>query len=125
MKYKMAIVVRKDLGMSAGKVAVQLERASAQVFTSLFEAYGSEEEKRNEHEMYYDWCYEGQNKVVLQVEDFHQLWKIHIKALNSLPCYIVKDLGYTEVQPNTVTAVALGPDLAEKIDKITGGLKLW
>ena len=36
----------------------------------------------------------------------------------------VVDAGRTEVEPNTKTVLAIGPDLNSNIDQITGNLKL-
>mgnify|MGYP003878582727 CR=1 FL=1 len=41
-----------------------------------------------------------------------------------LPCYLVVDMGLTEVPPGTKTALGIGPDDARKIDKVTGNLPL-
>jgi len=37
---------------------------------------------------------------------------------------IIKDRGLTEVPSDTTTAVCIGPDGAERVDRITGNLKL-
>lgn len=42
-----------------------------------------------------------------------------------IPHFLVKDAGLTQVKPGTVTALGVGPIEENKIDKITGKLKLF
>jgi PTH2 family peptidyl-tRNA hydrolase len=51
-------------------------------------------------------------KEIVELADEH---KVHTKA--------VRDAGRTEVTAGTITSLAIGPDNAEKINKITGDLK--
>ena len=37
---------------------------------------------------------------------------------------LIKDAGHTVVEPGTITCLGAGPDLEDKIDKITGKLKM-
>ncbi len=37
---------------------------------------------------------------------------------------MVTDAGKTTVEPGTVTCLGIGPDADEKVDKITGSLKI-
>ena len=37
---------------------------------------------------------------------------------------LIKDAGHTVVEPGTITCLGAGPDLEEKIDKVTGKLKM-
>ena len=43
---------------------------------------------------------------------------------NKIVSYIVRDAGRTEVEPNTCTCCAIGPNTVSEIDKITGKLSL-
>jgi PTH2 family peptidyl-tRNA hydrolase len=113
MELKQVIVVRDDLNLSRGKLAVQVAHASILGFLK------SEKEKRD------TWLREGQKKIVLKVRNLDELFEIKNKAeREKLVTAIVEDAGLTEVPPGTITALVIGPDEAKKIDKITGSLPL-
>ena len=64
-------------------------------------------------------------KICLGVESKAELIDIYNKAKEAnLPVYTVTDAGHTELEPGTVTCLAIGPAKDEDIDKITGNLKL-
>ena len=110
---KLAIVVRKDLEMSCGKIAGQVGHASIIAYR-----YGYEPAMDK-------WYNEGQKKIVLKVSDLPTLIKIEESALfNKLQTYHVIDYGLTQIEPNTLTCIAIGPDEDEKIDIIIKDLKL-
>ena len=63
--------------------------------------------------------------MVGKVNSEQELIEIYNKARSEgLPCSIIRDAGHTQLEPGTLTAVAIGPERDEKIDKITGHLKL-
>jgi PTH2 family peptidyl-tRNA hydrolase len=111
--YKQVIVVRKDLKLSPGKLAVQVAHASLDAYRKAGASLRSE------------WEQEGAKKVVVKVENQEELLKAFSMAKEArLPCSLIKDAGRTELPPGTITAVAIGPSEEGKIDKITGQLKL-
>jgi PTH2 family peptidyl-tRNA hydrolase len=117
MIYKMAVVVRSDLGMGKGKIAAQAAHACVHLATSFY----SED---HEH-LVGQWLTDGQRKVVLKVANLAELEKVREDCLRfGMPCAVIQDRGLTQVEPGTVTCMGIGPDLHEKIDKITAGLKL-
>ena len=116
-QYKMIIVVRKDLKMSMGKTAAQVAHAA-------LGAYKISMVKRPDNVSNWE-TLSGQAKIVLGVENEVQLMDIKNKADSAgLITCLIHDAGRTEVEPNTATCCAIGPDIAQKIDQITGHLKL-
>ncbi|MEM4472139.1 MAG: peptidyl-tRNA hydrolase Pth2 [Archaeoglobaceae archaeon] len=113
MELKQVIVVREDLNLSRGKLAVQVAHASILGFLK------SEKEKREA------WLREGQKKIVLKVKNLEELFEIKNKAeREKLTTAIVEDAGLTEIPPGTITALVIGPDESKRIDKVTGSLPL-
>ena len=113
MSYKQIIVVRKDLKMSAGKLAAQSSHASTEATLK------SEDPKVGA------WQKDGMKKVVLKVNNQEELLKIKQKAgRTKLITALIKDAGKTEVEPGTITCLGIGPDKEEEINKVTGKLKL-
>ena len=116
-QYKMVIVVRRDLKMSIGKT-------SAQVAHAALGAYKLSLSKNSDKVTNWE-NFSGQAKIVLGVENEKELFEIKDKAdKNGLITCLIHDAGRTEVSPNTATCCAIGPDVVQKIDEITGKLKL-
>lgn len=112
MGLKQSIVINSENDLSRGKIAAQASHAS-------LEAY-----ERAQSEIADKWRSKGGKKVILWSGD-KKLNDLYEEARsNNLPAYIVKDAGYTEVEPGTVTALGIGPAEEEKIDRITGDLRL-
>ena len=109
-------MVRKDLGLSAGKLAVQVAHASVSC------AYWS---LRNDKRVFDAWFKEGQKKVVVKVDGLKDLYHYkELAAREGLTVSLIADAGLTEVEPGTVTCLGIGPGRNESVDKVTGGLKL-
>ena len=115
-KYKLAILVRKDLKMGKGKIAVQASHASVMA---------SDVARRNFKEWWKAWLSEGQCKIALKVTSESGLIKLKKEAENfGIPTVIVQDKGLTQLEPGTITCVGIGPAPIEFVDKIIKDLSL-
>ena len=71
------------------------------------------------------WEAGGEATIVLAVDDHMQLEALLAEAaVAGMTTFCVSDAGRTEVAPGTHTVGAIGPDLVEKVDSITGRLSL-
>ena len=110
---KQAIIVRKDLDMSTGKLISQACHASLASFLK------SDDLAKNV------WLREGMKKVVLKVSNEKDLLNLYKKAKKEkLPCELIEDRGLTQIESGSITALGIGPADEKKIDKLTGRLKL-
>jgi PTH2 family peptidyl-tRNA hydrolase len=113
MKYKQVILVREDLKLPKGKLAVQVAHASLDAAS------------KSDKKILEKWKNQGGKKVVLKVADEKELFKYMSMLENEgIKVSLIKDAGHTVVEPGTITCLGVGPDLEEKIDKITGKLKM-
>ena len=114
---KQVIIVRKDLKMGTGKLAAQVAHASMLSYT---------ESLKKDKEITKVWFESGQKKIVLEGDDEKMLERLY-KAFQyeKVPCALVNDAGLTQLPPGTTTALGIGPDFAQKIDKFTKALKLF
>lgn len=124
---KQCIVMRKDLQMRKGKMCAQAAHASMAFLSRRMSDEGSPrvyEIALSPAEE--DWLNNSFAKVVLYVNSEEELMEIHEKAVEvGLVSHVVTDNGTTEFHGvPTRTAVAVGPDYAEKIDAITSSLPL-
>jgi PTH2 family peptidyl-tRNA hydrolase len=111
---KQAIVARADLGMGEGKLAAQVAHASLMA---------SEDADRRDRS---EWKGEGQKKVVLAADGESQLFELADEAeREGLAHAVVRDAGHTQLEPGTVTALAVGPARDDLVDRVTGDLSLY
>ncbi len=112
-EYKQCIIVRDDLKLSKGKLAVQVAHAAVSA---------SEWADRTTLEK---WKEGGQKKVVLRVVDTRGLFELkEIARKHNIATALIQDAGLTEIKPGTVTVLGIGPAKEEELDRITGDLKL-
>jgi PTH2 family peptidyl-tRNA hydrolase len=127
MLIKQVIVVRKDLNMRKGKMIAQGAHASLKVFLEMLSSSQNEGEwVLNLNGAEETWIHGLQTKIAVSVDSEQELLDVFNKAKAArIPCSLVQDAGATEFHGvPTYTAVAVGPDRAEKIDPITKDLKL-
>jgi PTH2 family peptidyl-tRNA hydrolase len=113
MPYKQVILVREDLKLPIGKASSQVAHASVDAVL------------KSDKKIVDLWKREGAKKVVLKVKDEKELLKYKKLAENiGLKTVLIKDAGRTVLEPGTITCLGIGPDLEEKIDKVSGKLKM-
>ena len=116
MGFKMAILIRTDIKMSKGKVLAQVGHAMVE---ATIKAY-------TKTTLFYKWQADGEKIVILKVPNEKTLDTIiNIADKKSVHNGIIIDAGLTEISPGTTTVGYVGPDYDNKIDKLTGQLKLY
>ena len=114
--YKQVIVVRTDIKMSKGKMAAQAGHAAVSA---------AEYARRNRPEWWAPWINEGQCKIAVKASSEEEILELERKARNAnLPVALIVDRGLTELPPETTTCLGIGPAPANKVDAITGNLRL-
>lgn len=116
VSYKQVLVLRSDLGMSKGKMIAQGAHVAC---LAMMQA------SKDIPGIFMSWMDEGYTKIACKVDSLEELVDLEKRAKEmNVPCAITMDLGRTELEPGTVTAIAIGPDTSERVNKITGNLKL-
>ncbi|MGB6499916.1 MAG: aminoacyl-tRNA hydrolase [Thermoplasmata archaeon] len=114
--WKMVLILRGELRLTAGKSAVQAAHAAVM----LVQRAGSRDAGGLAA-----WLAEGQKKVALEVETLAEMDALERRARGAgIPSVWVEDAGFTEVPPGTRTCLGLGPSPSSTIDPITGSLPL-
>jgi peptidyl-tRNA hydrolase, PTH2 family len=115
-EYKMVVVVRGELRLTAGKAAVQVAHAAVML------ALAAEHRDAASFEA---WSDAGQKKIALVAPTLADLDRLERAArARRIPAAWVEDAGLTEVAPGTRTCLGLGPAPASELDAITGELPL-
>ncbi|MBI4162318.1 MAG: peptidyl-tRNA hydrolase [Candidatus Aenigmarchaeota archaeon] len=110
--YKQAIIINSSIRMSKGKAAAQAAHAAVSAFF-----------QSNLH-IAKEWKRQGQKKIIVKssldgIKDAEE----KCRKLK-LPHALIADAGMTELEPGTITALGIGPDEEEKINRVTGSMKL-
>ena len=115
-EYKMVLVLRGELRLTAGKSAVQAAHAAVMLVRKA--------EDRDADRLD-AWLRQGQKKIALVVPALSDLENLERQArAKGILSAWVEDAGFTEVPPGTRTCLGLGPALASEVDALTGDLPL-
>lgn len=127
---KLAVVVRTDLHMGKGKIAAQVAHAAVACYRSSIPALSSSmlhiKSENGTASCGDNWfVHYGQKKIVLKVDTLAELIGVEGHARESgLVVERIVDWGLTQIEPNTITCIGIGPDDDDKIDVIISNLKL-
>ena len=111
----MALIVRKDLKLSAGKLAVQCSHAAVNCSLTA---------KKTEPRLMERWQSNGGRKICLAINDLESLKLLMGKSKSAgLITHLIKDAGHTELPPGTITVLGIGPAPKSSIDALTSELK--
>lgn len=123
---KQVIVVRKDLNMRKGKIAVQAAHASlGALLNRAGPAYEGEIRINVEDPTVREWLNGRYKKICVGVDSERELLEIYHAAIaTGVNVKLIQDAGLTEFTEPTLTCLALGPDYSLRIDPLTGHLRL-
>jgi PTH2 family peptidyl-tRNA hydrolase len=115
-EYKMVIVTRSDLKLSAGKLAAQVAHAAVECALDT---------KKNNSKWFHSWQKEGAKKAVLKVDSEKDFYPLKEKAYElKIVAHIISDAGHTEIPYGTKTVLGIGPAPSNLIDQVTGKLSI-
>ena len=113
--FKQAIILRTDLNMGKGKLVAQGAHASIEAYLRA---------AKQKPGWTTIWLAEGMKKVVLKVNSKEELTELFNTAKRELPAALIADAGHTQIEPGSLTAVAVGPAPEVQIDKLLSNYQL-
>jgi len=132
-KVKQVIVMRTDLNCRKGKMVAQGAHAAMLFILRRVVSIPSANDHTGDEiivsgsftEDEETWMSGEITKVVVGVGSLDKLLELknHADALG-VTAHLMVDNGYTELEPQTITCLAIGPARSSLIDPITGHLKL-
>ena len=129
MNIKQVLIIRKDLKMRRGKECSQASHGAMAFLTQRLQKQRATGQPIKDlfNSVEWEWINGIFAKVCCQVQSEAELRELHEKAQTAgLEAHLVTDCGLTEFGGvPTVTALAIGPDLSEKIDPVTRHLALY
>ena len=108
---KQVILVRTDIKMSKGKTAAQVAHGAVEAVL------------RSPSSLVSMWRQTGMKKITLKVKSERELYRYLQEAKDfGIATALITDAGHTEIDPGTITCLAIGPETEDKIDAITESL---
>ena len=112
--YKVVVLVRTDLEMSAEKVAAQVGHAAIAAYRQ-----GKPTEVQT-------WQSTGEALIVLKANSQQMMAVLGKRAQEAgLDVNSIQDAGRTEMEPGSMTVMAIGPAEVSRIDAVTDRLELF
>lgn len=131
------IIVRKDLGMSVGKMAAQTSHASMAFLIQMIKDHGKGYEVMpfNLNEETYEWMNGAFTKTICEAKNRNHLMKAakyaeELGLEEGKDFFLIKDNCYTELEPEdedgrTLTAIGFRPMTTEMAHKISKKFQLF
>jgi peptidyl-tRNA hydrolase, PTH2 family len=117
--YSQCIIINSDIKeMQKGKAVGQGAHGSVGAFLETY---------LKNPTVAIEWIKEGQRKVVLKAPEqvILNIAKQIITDDPSMPIFVVRDFGLTQIPKNSLTCIAIGPTEKYRIAKYTKDLKLY
>lgn len=115
-KLKMVFVVNHELKMGKGKIAAQVGHAAVKATLKSGES---------RPELLDAWLSTGQKKICVKADDARHIEEVENQARQAGVLVLkIHDAGHTQIPAGSLTVLALGPDEDQKLDNLTGELKL-
>ena len=112
---KLVLVINNDLKMGKGKVAAQAGHASVSATLRAGEYRPASLDL---------WLKSGQKKICLK-SSYDELIELESKAkADGIQTVRITDAGKTQIPSGSLTVIAFGPDNEDKLQSLTGHLKL-
>ena len=113
---KMVFVINHELKMGKGKIAAQVGHAAVKATLKSGEL---------RPELLDAWLSTGQKKICVKAVDAPHIEQIENQAKQvNVQTSKIHDAGHTQIPAGSLTVLVLGPDEDEKLDDLTGELKL-
>ena len=117
MNLKMIFCVRTDLKMSKGKMCAQVGHATLGIYEQNL--------LKKKQDMLEKWKNCGQAKIAVKIKSEREMFCLKHKAEEmGMLTHIVQDAGKTQVASGSNTVLVIGPEYENKLNQITGHLKL-
>lgn len=116
MNTKLVYCVRTDLKMGKGKLAAQVGHATLGIYKKNLKQKNNHLEK---------WGMTGEAKIVVKIKSEREMFQLKQRAEQmNMITHIVCDAGHTQVAAGSNTVLAIGPDFENRLNMVTGHLKL-
>ena len=123
---RQVIVINSDLKMGKGKIAISAAHGTTLYMRSIEKVFISDEHISKEEylENYESWMSDGTMMKIAFKATEAEMIKILDEWNYGYKLFQVRDFGFTQVLPNSLTCIASEPLTKEESDEIFGHLKL-